>query len=118
MYTKVKPHSITQTGNQNIDCSSDRAGNTATSTSIDNLHFIIFIPHTMSCISPPTVTPPVPSRETATAAVCEPMTTEQLFSFLHPHASKWQSLGIALLLDKDRLEDEVFPNNETDEACL
>ena len=73
----------------------------------------------MSCISPPTVTPPpIPSCETVTVAVCEAITIEQLFSFLLPHASKWQSLGEALLLDKDRLEDEVFPNNETDEACL
>ena len=72
----------------------------------------------MSGISPPTVTPPVPSRETATVAVCEPVTTDRLFSFLLPHASKWQSLGETLSLDKDRLEDEVFTNNETDEACL
>ena len=71
----------------------------------------------MSCISPPTVTLPVPSRETATVAVCEPLTTEQLFSFLLPHASKWQSLGLALSLDEDQL-DEVYTNNERDEACL
>ena len=32
-------------------------------------------------------------------------------------ASKWQSLGEALSLDEDRL-DEIFANNETDEACL
>ena len=64
-----------------------------------------------TCTSP-TVTPAEP------VAVSESLTTEQLFSFLHPHASKWQSLGKALSLDEDRLEDEVFPNNETDEACL
>ena len=77
-----------------------------------------FIPHTISCISPPSVTPPpIPSRETAPVAVCEPITTGQLFSFLLPHASKWQSLGIALSLDKDQL-DEVFTNNEREEDCL
>ena len=32
-------------------------------------------------------------------------------------APKWQSLGEALSLDEDRL-DEIFTNNETDEACL
>ena len=32
-------------------------------------------------------------------------------------ASKWQSLGEALSLDEDRL-DEIFTNNETNEACL
>ena len=42
---------------------------------------------------------------------------EQFFSYLLPHASKWQSLGEALLLDEDRL-DEIYTNNETDEACL
>ena len=71
----------------------------------------------MSCISPPSVTPPIPSRETATVAVCEPLSTEQLFSFLIPHASKWQSLGLALSLDEDRL-DEVYTNNEREEDCL
>ena len=75
---------------------------------------LVFIPHKMSCISPPLATPQIPSRETA---VCEPVTTEQLFSFLHPHASKWQSLGIALSLDEDRL-DEVYTNNEREEDCL
>ena len=64
-------------------------------------------------VSPTTDTPPEPA-----AAVREPLTTEQLFSFLLPHASKWRELGIALSLDEDRLDDEVFPNNETDEACL
>ena len=34
-----------------------------------------------------------------------------------PYASKWQSLGLALSLDDDRL-DEIFTNNETDEARL
>ena len=32
-------------------------------------------------------------------------------------AAKWLSLGEALSLDEDRL-DEVYTNNETDEACL
>ena len=32
-------------------------------------------------------------------------------------ASKWQSLGEALSLDEDRL-DEIFTNNEIDEVCL
>lgn len=36
---------------------------------------------------------------------------------LLPLASKWQSLGEALLLDDDQL-DEINTNNETDEACL
>ena len=71
----------------------------------------------MVCISPPLVTPPPIPCETATVAVCEPITTERLFSFLLPHASKWQYLGLALLLDEDRL-DEVFTNNERDEDCL
>ena len=79
---------------------------------------LFFIPHTMSYISPPIAIPPsIPSRVTAPVAVCEPITTERLFSFLRPHASKWQILGIALSLDEDRL-DEVFTNNERDEDCL
>ena len=109
---------MTQSGDQNIDCtSSDRAGNTATCTCRTLLYY--FIPHAMSCISHTTVTPPppVPSRKIATVAVCEPVTTEQLFSILLPHASKWQSLGLALSLDDDRL-DEVFTNNEREEDCL
>lgn len=32
-------------------------------------------------------------------------------------ASKWQALGEALSLDEDRL-DEIYTNNEADEACL
>ena len=72
----------------------------------------------MSCISPPSVTPPpIPSHETSTVAVCKPITTNQLFSFLRPHASKWQSLGLALSLDEDRL-DEIYTNNEREEDCL
>ena len=72
----------------------------------------------MSCISPPSATPPpVPSRETSTVAVCEPITTDRLFLFLLPHASKWQSLGEALSLEDDPL-DEVFTNNEREEDCL
>ena len=46
-----------------------------------------------------------------------PFTLEHLLSKLLPHASKWQSLGEALSLDDDRL-DEIYTNNETDEACL
>ena len=46
-----------------------------------------------------------------------PLTVERLFPALLYLASKWQSLGEALSLDKDRL-DEIFTNNETDEACL
>ena len=46
-----------------------------------------------------------------------PFTLEHLLPELMPHASKWQSLGKALSLDEDRL-DEIFTNNETDEACL
>ena len=42
---------------------------------------------------------------------------EQLLPELLPLASKWQSLGETLSLDEDRL-DEIFTNNETDEACL
>ena len=72
----------------------------------------------MSCISPPSVDPPlVLCRERATVAVCEPVTTERLFSSLLSHASKWQSLGLALSLDEDQL-DEVYTNNVTDETCL
>ena len=40
-----------------------------------------------------------------------------LVRHLLPYSSKWQSLGGALSLDEDRL-DEIFTNNETDEACL
>ena len=32
-------------------------------------------------------------------------------------ASKWQSLGKALSLDEDII-DEIYTNNETDEECL
>ena len=70
------------------------------------------IPCTTTVTPPPSGTPPEP------VAVHEPLTTEQFFSFLLPHASKWQSLGEALSLDKDQLEDEVFTNNERDEDCL
>ena len=47
----------------------------------------------------------------------ELLTIELLFLHLLPHSSKWQPLGEALSLDEDRL-DEIFTNNETDEACL
>ena len=33
------------------------------------------------------------------------------------YAPKWQSLGEALSLDEDRL-DEIYTNNETNEVCL
>ena len=46
-----------------------------------------------------------------------PLAVEQLFPALLYLAPKWQSLGEALSLDEDRL-DEIFTNNETDEACL
>ena len=46
-----------------------------------------------------------------------PLTVERLFPALLYLASKWQSLGEALSLNKDRL-DEIFTNNKTDEACL
>ena len=42
---------------------------------------------------------------------------EHLLLELLPNVSKWQSLGEALSLDEDRL-DEIYTNNETDEACL
>ena len=44
-------------------------------------------------------------------------TLEHLLHELLSLASKWQSLGEALSLDEDRL-DEIFTNNETDEDCL
>ena len=46
-----------------------------------------------------------------------PFTVEHIFPTLLFMASKWQALGKALSLDEDRL-DEIFTNNETDEACL
>ena len=46
-----------------------------------------------------------------------PFTLEHLLPELMPHTSKWQSLGEALSLDEDQL-DEIYTNNETDEACL
>ena len=42
---------------------------------------------------------------------------ENLLPLLRSIASKWHSLGEALSLGEDRL-DEIFTNNETDEACL
>ena len=48
---------------------------------------------------------------------CIPFTLEHLLPELMAVASKWLSLGEALSLDEDRL-DEIFTNNETDEACL
>ena len=46
-----------------------------------------------------------------------PFTVENLLPFLHPLTSKWLSLGEALSLDEDWL-DEIFTNNGTDEGCL
>ena len=46
-----------------------------------------------------------------------PFTIEHLLPELMCVASKWQALGEALSLDEDHL-DEIFTNNETDEACL
>ena len=72
----------------------------------------------MSFISPPiAIPPPIPSREIAPVTVCKPITTDLLFSFLRPHVFKWQSLGLALSLDEDRL-DEVYTNNEREGDCL
>ena len=34
-----------------------------------------------------------------------------------PMVSKWKEIGEALYFDEDRL-DEIFTNNEIDEACL
>ena len=46
-----------------------------------------------------------------------PFTVEYIFPCLLSLASKWQALGEALSLDEDHL-DEIFTNNETEEACL
>ena len=46
-----------------------------------------------------------------------PFTLEHILPEVMPMASKWQALGEALSLDEDRL-DEIFTNNENDEACL
>ena len=46
-----------------------------------------------------------------------PFTVEHILPALLFMASKWQAVGEALSLDEDRL-DEVFTNNETEEACL
>ena len=46
-----------------------------------------------------------------------PLTVETLFPALLYLAPKWQSLGEALSLYEDCI-DEIFTNNETDEACL
>ena len=55
VYTEVKPHSIPQTGDQNINC-------TFLTRQVTQLHIqvlttftllLIFIPYTMSCVSPP-----------------------------------------------------------------
>ena len=46
-----------------------------------------------------------------------PFTLEHLLPELLSLAHKWLRLGEALSLDDDRL-DEIYTNNETDEACL
>ena len=46
-----------------------------------------------------------------------PFTVENIFPRLLSLASKWLALGEALSLDEDCL-DEIFTNNDTDEACL
>ena len=46
-----------------------------------------------------------------------PFTLEYLLPKLMGVVSKWQSLEKALSLDEDLL-DEIFTNNERDEACL
>ena len=45
------------------------------------------------------------------------MSIDTLVPYLLPIASKWKELGEALSLGEDHL-DEIFTNNETDEACL
>ena len=47
----------------------------------------------------------------------ELLTVELLFRHLLPHSSKWQSLGEALSLDDERL-DEIYTNDESEEDCL
>ena len=46
-----------------------------------------------------------------------PFTLEHILPEVMPMVSKWLALGEALSLDEDRL-DEIFTNNETEEACL
>ena len=46
-----------------------------------------------------------------------PFSLEHILPEVMPMASKWLALGEALSLDEDRL-DEIFTNNETEEACL
>jgi hypothetical protein len=57
------------------------------------------------------------STGTPPPLVNESITVQRLNCRLSPLSSKWQSLGKALSLDEARL-DEIFTNNETDEACL
>ena len=44
-------------------------------------------------------------------------TVENLLSLLRPICSKWKDLGMVMSMDDDYL-DQVFTNNEGDEACL
>ena len=44
-------------------------------------------------------------------------TVENLVPILHPICSKWKKLGMVMSVDDDYL-DQVFTNNEGDEACL
>ena len=54
---------------------------------------------------------------TVTPPALESLTVQRLCCHLLPLSSKWQSLGKALSLDEDCLDD-IYTNNETDEACL
>ena len=58
----------------------------------------------------------VPSLTDA-SPIPKPLTAELAFTHLLHLSSKWQSLGEALSLHEDQL-DEIYTNNETDEACL
>ena len=44
-------------------------------------------------------------------------TVENLLTTLHSICSKWKKLGMVMSMDDDHL-DQVFTNNEEDEACL
>lgn len=45
------------------------------------------------------------------------MSIDTVTARLLPMVSKWKEVGEALSIDEDHL-DEIFTNNETDEACL
>ena len=48
---------------------------------------------------------------------CAAYTVENLLPLLHLMASDWKSLGEALPLDEDHL-DEIYTNSGTEEGCL